>query len=39
MATGLAVLFVFVSCLALLDVAAAAFGVDSRDGFAVDHRR
>jgi hypothetical protein len=36
MATGLTVFFVLVTCLALLNVAAAAFGVDSRDGFGDD---
>ncbi len=39
MVTALTVLFVFVAALALFDLAAVTFGVDSRDGMADDHRR
>lgn len=39
MVTALAVLLVLVAALALLDLAAAAFGVDSREGFTDDLRR
>lgn len=39
MDTALAVLFAFVAALAVFDLAAVAFGADSRDGFADDHRR
>lgn len=39
MATALAVLLTLLSSLALLDLAAAAFGVDTRDGFVDDHGR
>jgi hypothetical protein len=39
MTTALAVLLVLIAGLALLDMAAAAFGIDSRDGFADDNRR
>jgi hypothetical protein len=36
---GLAVLLAFISCLLLLDLAAVAFGADSRDEVGDDHRR
>lgn len=39
MVTALAVLFVFVAALALFDLAAVAFGVDSREAMTDDHRR
>ena len=39
MVTALAVLFALVAGIAFVDLAAVAFGVDSRDGFADDHRR
>jgi len=39
MEAALAVLFAFVAALAAFDLAAVAFGADSRDGFADDHRR
>ena len=39
MVTALAVLFVFVAALVLFDLAAIAFGVDSREGMTDDRRR
>jgi len=39
MATALVVLLALLLSLALLDLAAAAFGVDTRDGFVDDHSR
>lgn len=39
MTTALAVLFAFIAVVALFDLAVAAFGADSRDGFAGDGRR
>jgi hypothetical protein len=39
MSTALAILFAFVAVLAVFDLAAVAFGADSRDGIADDHRR
>lgn len=39
MVTALAVLFVLIAILALFDLAAVAFGEDSRDGLADDRRR
>ena len=39
MVTALAVLFTFFAAIALFDLAAVAFGVDSRDGFADDPSR
>jgi hypothetical protein len=39
MATALAVLLMLVTVLALFDLAAVAFGEDSRDGLADDRRR
>jgi len=35
----LTALILFMSCLALLDLAALAFGTDSRESFVDDHRR
>jgi hypothetical protein len=39
MITALAVLFAFVAALVLFDLAAVAFGVDSREAMTDDHRR
>lgn len=39
MVTALAVLFAFVAALALFDLAAIAFGVDSRESMVDDRRR
>jgi hypothetical protein len=39
MVTALAVLFAVFAAIALFDLAAATFGVDSREGFADDLRR
>ena len=39
MPTTLTVLILCISCLALLDLAALAFGADSRETFVDDHRR
>ena len=39
MVTAFAILFVFVAALALFDLAAVAFGVDSREWTTDDHRR
>lgn len=39
MVTALAILFVSVAALALFDLAAVAFGVDSREWMSDDHRR
>ena len=39
MATALVIVFAFVAALAVFDLAAAALGAESRDGFADDHRR
>ncbi len=39
MATALAVLLVLIAVVALLDLAATAFGAESRDGFAGVRRR
>lgn len=39
MVTALVLLIAFVAALAVFDLAAAALGADSRDGFADDHRR
>ena len=39
MATALAVLLVLIAVVALLDLVAAVFGAESRDGFAGDSRR
>lgn len=39
MTDALAVLLAFISCLVLFDLAALAFGADSRDEVGDDHRR
>lgn len=39
MVTALTVLLAVIASLALFDLAAAAFGADSRDGFVDDRRR
>ena len=39
MVTALAVLFMLVAILVVFDLAAVAFGEDSRDGLTDDHRR
>jgi hypothetical protein len=39
MVTALTILFVFVAALALFDLAAVAFGADSREWTGDDHRR